>query len=300
MKIQIDIPKDEKGMLGRECLECEGYFKLKPGTGLATKYCHCPYCDYEGDADTFWTKDQIEYVRSVALQKAYGLIKSSLDDMGRELERASRDSLIKITVKTSDVEESFPIKYYSEKELETHITCDNCKLEFAVYDVFSRCPDCNKTNAFLIYESSLDVIKKQLDIFSKPKIPHDIQEVSLNSTLNSTITAFDELGQELRKIKPHKYSKKTKKIFQNLSALNLEKNDYFKKNHSNFETLLKLFQVKYCNEHNKGIITSKSATKIPTLKNMIGEKYLLTINELYEFLNSMRELGKLVKQDFEE
>ncbi|MDZ7792117.1 MAG: hypothetical protein U5P10_00065 [Spirochaetia bacterium] len=60
IEISVPFPTDEDGMLGRECLECEEYFKIKPGTGLETTYCHCPYCEYEGEADTFWTPEQIE------------------------------------------------------------------------------------------------------------------------------------------------------------------------------------------------------------------------------------------------
>src|SRR3989304_1658655 len=63
--INIEIPKDENGFIGRECLECKKYFKLRPGTGLPTQHCHCPYCHYEGDSNTFWTQDQLEYARSL-------------------------------------------------------------------------------------------------------------------------------------------------------------------------------------------------------------------------------------------
>ena len=45
-RVQVTIPKDEEGYLGRECpqSDCEGYFKIKPGTGLSGENlpCHCP------------------------------------------------------------------------------------------------------------------------------------------------------------------------------------------------------------------------------------------------------------------
>jgi len=36
-QFQISLPLDEEGYLGRECpnTDCERYFKIKPGTGLA-------------------------------------------------------------------------------------------------------------------------------------------------------------------------------------------------------------------------------------------------------------------------
>ena len=44
-QMSISIPTDENGYLGRECPEksCEGYFKIKPGTGLPSATdCICP------------------------------------------------------------------------------------------------------------------------------------------------------------------------------------------------------------------------------------------------------------------
>src|SRR5258706_6818298 len=105
IQVSVTIPLDDQGMLGRECLKCLRYFKLKPGTGLPTDHCHCPYCDYEGKATTFWTPAQLEYAKSVGLNQVYNqFIKPSLDDLTRsfkELETSSRNSLIKIKVTTS-------------------------------------------------------------------------------------------------------------------------------------------------------------------------------------------------------
>jgi hypothetical protein len=67
-QINVPIPTDETGMVGRECpnAECEGYFKLQPGTGLTGDDldCVCPYCGHRGKPDQFWTKEQIEYAKS--------------------------------------------------------------------------------------------------------------------------------------------------------------------------------------------------------------------------------------------
>lgn len=82
LNISVTIPLDENGMIGRECLECKQYFKLKPGTGLETDYSHCPYCDYEGNADTFWTQAQLEYAQSIAMQQALNeFVKPEMDKL---------------------------------------------------------------------------------------------------------------------------------------------------------------------------------------------------------------------------
>jgi len=304
LKISINIPLDENGMLGRECLECEQYFKLKPGTGLKTDHCHCPYCEYEGKSDTFWTQAQLEYARSIAMQQAFNkILKPQLDKLTnsfKQLERSSRNSLIQFKVKTTGHNFRFPIKYYTEKELETNLTCDNCGLEFAIYGVFSNCPDCNETNAFLIYEKSLEVIKKKLDIFSKPEIPEDILEISLSSILTTGISAFDGLGKELRKKKPDHYPSKPQNLFQNLYVLNEKMDNFISDRHSDFNSLIKYFQIRHIFEHNMGVVDSDCVKKVPELNYLIGRKYKLTNSELGRFIELMTELGDVIKENYNE
>ena len=71
--IPIHIPVDEEGFTGRECphSNCEGYFKIVVGTGLDGENlpCHCPYCGHMAPHDEFWTQEQIQYARSVALRE---------------------------------------------------------------------------------------------------------------------------------------------------------------------------------------------------------------------------------------
>ncbi|MEO9893282.1 hypothetical protein [Aurantibacter sp.] len=302
LNVSVTIPLDENGMMGRECLECEQYFKLKPGTGLETDHCHCPYCDYEGNADTFWTQAQLEYAQSIAMQQAFNkIVKPQLDKLTnsfKQLERNSRNSFIQFKVKTSGNNIKFPIKYYSESELETILTCDNCGLHFAIYGVFSNCPDCNKTNAFLIYEKSLEVIKKKLAIFSKPEIPNDIIEISLSSILTSLISTFDGLGKELRNKKPDHYPSKPRNLFQNIYVLNEKMNNFISDNHTNFDGLIKYFQIRHIFEHNMGVVDTDCVKKVPELSNLSGRKYMLSINELDEFIKLMSELGNIIKEDY--
>jgi hypothetical protein len=72
-RLSISIPADEEGFIGRECPipECEGYFKVQPGTGLKgeNQPCRCPYCGYGAGADQFFTKAQLEYAKSVAIRE---------------------------------------------------------------------------------------------------------------------------------------------------------------------------------------------------------------------------------------
>lgn len=302
IQVSVKIPLDDDGMMGRECLECKKYFKLKPGTGLPTDHCHCPYCDYEGKSNTFWTPDQLEYAKSVGLNQVFrSHIKPSLDrltDSFKELERSSRNSLIKFTVKSSGHDHFFPIKYYREEELETKLECDSCGLVFSIYGVFARCPDCNELNAFLIFDKSIEVTERQFEIFTKPEIPTELKTQSLSSILSSCVSAFDGLGKELRKRKPTLYPERPKNLFQNLHALNEHLNNLISDKHSNYPQLLKMFQVRHLYEHNMGVVDEDFIKKLPQYSSSLGRKFMLDERELKDFIDSVKELGEIIKLDF--
>ena len=63
---------DENGYLGRQCprAECLGYFKVTPGTGIfGDPHCYCPYCGHKAEQDQFFTDEQIEYAKSVVINR---------------------------------------------------------------------------------------------------------------------------------------------------------------------------------------------------------------------------------------
>ena len=72
-RISVRIPADGNRFTGRECPQpdCERYFKIELGTGLKDDGlpCHCPYCGHAAGHDQFWTKEQIEYAKSVAIRR---------------------------------------------------------------------------------------------------------------------------------------------------------------------------------------------------------------------------------------
>lgn len=303
IKVLMTIPTDENGMIGRECLECKKYFKIRLETGLPTNHCHCPYCEYEGKSDTFWTAAQIDYAQSIALNQVVNqFLKPSLDSLRKtfkDIERKTRNSFIQFKFKESNESLTLPIKYYTEKDLETNVSCSSCGLVFSVYGVFARCPDCTELNAFFIYSKSLEIADKQIAIFQKPDIPAEIKSNSLKFILSDCISSFDGLGKELRRKKPDLYQGQQKNLFQNIKALNKSLNNVISSKHSDFGFLQKMFQVRHLNEHNMGVIDEDFVNKIDGYSSKLGMKYNLSINEVNLFVNKMKELGEIIKEHFE-
>ena len=147
-------------MIGRQCPveECGLYFKLRLETGWDTDQIRCPYCRAEGHLSDFFTLDQLEYARSVAVREVVGpMFRGFKRDMERLNQRHSRGL---IQLKFSVNYKPISIQHYFERQLETEVFCDNCTLEFSVYGVFASCPCCGQLNALKVLLNSLETAKR--------------------------------------------------------------------------------------------------------------------------------------------
>jgi len=304
MSIKVSLPSDERGFTGRECPKCFKYFKLKFGTGLPISICHCPYCGHTGDHNEFFTKDQIKYVKSIALREVMKRVVEpelrKLERSFKELERATKGGFIQIEVKTKRSPITFSLKYYQEREVETYVTCDNCGLEFAIYGIFANCPDCGKLNALIIFKKSIEVARKRIHLLDMIEGEDELQEAILEDALSSGVSTFDALGKVLQSRYPDIFPQRPKNLFQNLKALSDALSKSIRKSLSdiigreNSEFLFKMFQVRHIYEHNMGVIDDDFVRKISNLGHLKGRKYLLKQDEIEKFLAVISGTGEKI------
>lgn len=297
--ISISIPKSKDGMIGRECFECKKYFKIKPGTGLKTNICHCPYCEFMGDSNLFHTQDQIEFAKSKAVNKISNDFLKEFNNMFKDLEKDSRNSFLKLEVKSTDSNFDIPIKYYYEKSLQTDVICDKCGLNFSIYGVFAKCPDCVRMNAFLMFDKSLESIKKQYALSINLETPREDIEFIWSSILVNCVSIFDSFGKEIRKQNPILFLKQQKNLFQNIIKLNDLLDGLIKKEHSNYDFLIEYFHVRHLYQHNMGVIDEDFLKNIPGYESQIGRKYVLYKDKILFFINAIEELKEIIKNKFD-
>ncbi len=310
LRIDVPLTPDEKGFVGRECPACEKYFKVKPGTGLPTKICHCPYCGHADNYSSFHTKQQIDYAVSVAKKKLIEEVVEpsirSLTDSFKQLERSTSGGLFRIKVKTTSTPMYIPLNYYQEKELETDVVCDNCNLEFTIYGVFANCPDCEKLNALLIFNKSIEVARKRLHLLSTINEGTDLKMAILEDSLSGGVSAFDGFGKALQARYTEILPEKPKNLFQNLQALSdaltttIGEGLPEKLGVDDFKFLFKMFQVRHIYEHNMGVVDADFVKKVPSLEHLEGKKYLLEQTEVNSFLEILQRVASTIIKTIEE
>lgn len=297
--VSISIPTDENGFVGRHCPSCEKYFKIKPGTGLPVQTCQCPYCQHSGESSDFTTPEQREYALSRGKNIAY---QYAMKELERSLKRLNSRHF-KVKTSGASTRSPYPVRYYTEEDLETSVVCDACGLHFAIYGVFASCPDCVKINAYTIFRKSLEVSKKKMElILQHQEVTKDLLERELKEILSDTVSSFDGLGKALQAKYPALFPGKTKNLFQKLDVLEgvIQSSTGVKLSdkHSNFSFLLKMFQVRHAYVHNMGVIDDDYIKKIPGDAHLLGRKYLLTKEEIDTFTEAMEELVALLETIF--
>lgn len=285
MEFSVTIKPDEDGYTGRECPTCEKYFKIKFGTGLSgANECHCPYCNHVGPQNEFWTKRQIEYAKSVALNKITGQFISHLKTLERRPNPRAFIS-IGITVKGS----STPIAYYSESELEERITCSKCTLEYTIYGAFGFCPDCGAHNSLQIANANLDLVLKTLALAGTA--PPEVATKLVENALEDAVSCFDGFGRE------HCASQSFKVSFQNIDAARqkllretgLDLSSGLEADQ--WKSVCDQFQKRHLLAHKMGVIDSEYVSRTGCPGTLVGRKITVSDNDVRTLVANLRTIA---------
>lgn len=299
-RISIPIPADENAFTGRECPQpdCEGYFKIELGTGLKCEGlpCHCPYCGHTAGHDHFWTEEQIEYAKSLAMRKITDALHKDLKKL--EFDHKPKGAFgIGISMKVKPGRPT-PIHHYRERQLETEVVCVNCTLRYSIYGVFAFCPDCGQHNSLQILDKNLEVVGKMLDLAAG--MENELAERLVVNSLEDCVSAFDGFGRELCRVHAENATnppRVERTSFQNLEGAKSNVLDIFGVDLSahvtadEWRSAVRAFQKRHLVAHNMGIVDEKYITKTGDIQAIVGRKVSIEADEVRGLARIVRRLG---------
>ena len=290
-QLSIPINADEDGYLGRECPveECLGYFKITPGTGIkGPAPCHCPYCGHSGDSNTFFTQEQIEYAKSIALRQFTDALHQDLKSM--EFNHPSRGGFgIGISLKVTQGARH-PIQHYREKELETEVICDACTLRYAIYGVFGWCPDCGIHNSVQILSKNFELARKELSLAET--VEKDLADHLIGDALENVVSAFDGFGREIC------LRKGSEIRFQNLPGARRNVQEKFGFDFADgltaeqWQYVSRVFQKRHLLAHKMGVIDDEYVQRANDPGAVAGRKVQVSPNEVRSSIETIEILGR--------
>ncbi len=83
------------------------------------------------------------------------------------------------------------VRVFPEKHLETHRTCPQCALEYAVYGKFAFCPDCRVDNTLQLLHDDLALAERQV-VLAEAATDVDNARMHLGNALGTCVSGLDE------------------------------------------------------------------------------------------------------------
>lgn len=305
-EISIPIHPDAEGYIGRECPQpdCKGYFKITTGTGLkGNPPCHCPYCGHKAEHDQFWTREQIEYAKSVALNQITGALLKDLKAM--EFNRPPR-GVFGIGVSMKVTGQPHPIRYYRERQLETEIVCDCCTLRYAIYGMFAFCPDCGTHNSRQILEKNLELVEKEIALATT--VQPELTTYLVADALENIVSAFDGFGRETCRVHAAISTAPTKVesiSFQNLAGARDRVQEIFGFDlaagvpTSEWEFICQCSQKRHLLAHRMGVVDQAYLKATHDPHAVVGRRISITSEEVATLVCAIRQLGSYLVQQLE-
>lgn len=282
---EVAIPTDD-GYVGRQCdnQDCKKYFKVFHESLKENMY--CPYCSHEFNKEDLLTDDQANYLTDVATEKAKEWAVNELNKMFGDIAQGSDFLEFEgSSYKAKDIPPN-----YSEKQVDSEITCTKCNTKFQVYGIFGYCPGCKSEN-IQIYDANFDIIKKELE-------QNKSSNRNLRHAYNDIVSTFQIVcKKQANRITTDKVNFQdlfeTRKFFKdqlNVDILsNLEPSEEL--------ALRRIFQKRHVYIHGDGTIGERYVKKIPEDIKLKGEKAELSFDEWEIGINSMKDvLNNLIKR----
>jgi len=300
-RINVPIPKDEQGYIGRECpiTSCEGYFKIKPGTGLKGKDlpCHCAYCGHTASHDQFATKEQVEFVRSVAHRKLVDALCDEFKKLEFDIKPKGLFGIgISMKLKRG---EPIPLRRYREPTLETHVCCNECTLEYSVYGVFAFCPDCGNHNSYQILQKNIDLVRKQLTL-AESQTDEDFRRHLIEDALENCVSAFDGFARESCKVRAHRSNDSAKcgaLSFQNLPRSAKRLRQLFEIDMTNgisptdWSAAHVAFMRRHILAHRGGVVDQQYLSETGESAAVLGRRVIVTAADVEHVTEILLKLG---------
>jgi hypothetical protein len=300
-RINVSIRTDEEGYIGRECpiAACEGYFKVKPGTGLTGKDlpCHCPYCGHVASPKKFFTKDQIEFAKSVVFRQLADAFRDELKKMEFDIKPRGPFGIgVSMKLKAG---QSILLKQYRERTLETHVCCSNCTLDYSVYGIFAFCPDCGTHNSLQILQKNIDLVRKQVSL-ADAQDDQELKRHLIEDALENCVSSFDGFAREACRIAGYRSggSRQSANLsFQNLprvakKLVPLFRIDIAKSvSRAEWKAAHVGFMQRHVLSHRGGVIDQQYLDDTGESRNLLGRRVAVTRVDVEQLAGTVLEIG---------
>ncbi|APG05615.1 hypothetical protein BJI69_18030 [Luteibacter rhizovicinus DSM 16549] len=314
-KSALSFSADDDNYFDRECPapECLAQFKVLMADWkekVRDEEVFCPFCGHAADAQKWWTQEQLEYARDVALAKIQAAIGGALRRDAQSFnQRHFGGGFISISMKVDSRPQHVPIPYAAAAPMRLKIACAECGCRYAVVGAAYFCPSCGANAAELVFDLTTQGIRQSLDAIDFIKAAISDADTAENtcrliveSALQNAVTAFQRIAEALHaRIAPT--TKVRRNAFQSLaegSALWTAAIGHGYEKHLSaveMEQLVMPFQQRHLLAHTQGIVDVDYIKKTTDARFKIGQRLVIKRETVAEALTLIEKLTHGLRDD---
>ena len=316
--MSFSIPKDEDGRVARECpvTDCSpGYFKVMLGTGITSEQdtAYCPYCRHCGEPSDFTTKEQLRYVRDLALREA----RNGIDEVFRDALGVGTTGIRKMGGGLISME----LRYKSgtlphvgrpiEDEVRRDVICPHCSLDQTVFGLATWCADCGEDIFMVHVAAELQVTRLMINDVSRREelLGKRVAAKDVENCLEDAVSIFEAALRAIVRralIERHESQaqidsrfKKMGNSFQSITRTREQLSDLFGiglNSDVNWEHVSALFEKRHPVAHNLGVVDRKYLERVQEAESE-GREIRIGASEVLSLLMGVHEAIASISRD---
>lgn len=318
--ISIDIPIDDNGYIDRQCPndECRNFFKVKFEDWkniINDEIVYCPICKYKAPAIEWNTPEQTEYIKSYGIKVIQNKIGEAIKKDANNFNKRQKPSLISMSLEYKPGDTIITIPPSVAKELEQYYYCKKCKCRYSYLGTAYFCPACGTENTIDNINEWLSNIDNFINKYEKIEnaLITTLSEENVKSYLSQImeehyckiVTIFQKYSEYLFYNYTNSEEIKFKKnIFQNLDESSKKWKELTGKSFEDildkakYREIKEHFQKRHLLTHTAGIIDENFIKKVNNKNYILGNRILITLESLNEFVTLIREFMTIMDNEF--
>lgn len=311
-RVSIEIPSDDDGYLDRECPspDCQFIFKINDDDWkdkVNDEMVFCPFCGHIADSNSWWTQDQIQQAKDVALDGVKDrLNRAMVRDAEKFNRRQPRGGLVNMKMEVRNRSRPPIRKIYSET-MQLKIECPQCSCRYAVVGGAYFCPACGNNSAPQLFTLTLDALERTLSAIpilqsavEDPDIAASTIRNLVEGSLQNSVTAFQRFAEALYeavRAQDSELPKPRRNAFQNLSEgselWQLASGKGYESCLSDSERveLHRCFQQRHLLAHRQGIVDQDYISRSGDTSYRVGQRLVVNEATASRCVELVRRLG---------
>jgi hypothetical protein len=285
----VFLGSDSQGLFGRQCYQCDGYWRSKgpPSRWHMT----CPYCGHHAEAHQFLTQGQAAYVEGFCNMVSDAL---RANDDGRHY--VDMVAIADATIENA----TLPPFYYVEESQQNQFSCAACGHTNDILGRYGYCSHCGTHDGLREFEADLDDLRSRNALIGY-----------CEANARDAVAAFDgyarHIAKQLSRRVPMTQRRRVeweRKLFHNLKLRAAEFKSVFdidilqKIRPEDIEFAIRMFHRRHVYEHNGGEVDQKYIDDSGDASVGVKQRLRESADSSLRAIDVIRQLGKNLHQGF--